>query len=523
MTKLNNVNTTDIQDAIRLGCRTMSSVFNADDNDVPFFGSSLWPHAGLGFHECHSEAHVPGRHLNALLAAEDAVGVCLDESAVEKHARAAFFSYSGPVPLPLNRQEITGPLRNFSPHNSREGFHALYALAAYRDSGRARELAERSIEFILKTWDPQTGWDVRRLETLGLAYQRCQSFVEGEARMLGPLVKYYRATGFGPALKLALALKEKAVSEFFRPEGTYNPATFGTHAHSVTCVMSSLGQLADLMGDATLLDRVEAFYDNGLWELRDEIGWSAESHGQTDTDHGEANNTGDILETALILGRWGHARCYHDAERILRMHLLPCQLRDVSFAEEPENPEGIDALRDVADRHLGAFGFPAPYGHRSIGKGRGGVSFNMDIVGGVVGSLCEAYRDVTRLDACGHHVNLLFDHETDAIKIHSPYTHDALSIQVKKPAPLFVRIPPWTDRDQLRVERVSSDWRWLEGHLFFSEPPSDGPLQIHFPLPEQMITLSRHHIQPIRVKVRGDAVVGMDNAGADFTYFDPLD
>lgn len=31
--------------------------------------------------------------------------------------------------------------------------------------------------------------------------------------------------------------------------------------------------------------------------------------------HGKANNTGDILETVLILGRWGAAECYADAER----------------------------------------------------------------------------------------------------------------------------------------------------------------------------------------------------------------
>ena len=39
-------------------------------------------------------------------------------------------------------------------HNLREGFHALYALAAYRDSERARELAEASIQVIFDYWAP---------------------------------------------------------------------------------------------------------------------------------------------------------------------------------------------------------------------------------------------------------------------------------------------------------------------------------------------------------------------------------
>ena len=108
MGMLNHVNSTDILGAIRLGCRTMCSVFNADDDDVPFFSSQVRPQARLRFQSHFSEAHVPGRHLNALLNAEDAAGVRIDEACIEKHARAAFLSYSGRVPLPLNRETLDG-------------------------------------------------------------------------------------------------------------------------------------------------------------------------------------------------------------------------------------------------------------------------------------------------------------------------------------------------------------------------------------------------------------------------------
>jgi len=70
MSKVEPVNTTDLRAAIQLGCRTMQSVFNADDKP----GSFLRIHRAVPrrrrlfeFSECHSEAHVPGRHLNALL------------------------------------------------------------------------------------------------------------------------------------------------------------------------------------------------------------------------------------------------------------------------------------------------------------------------------------------------------------------------------------------------------------------------------------------------------------------------
>ena len=65
--RVDGVNTTDIVGAIRLGCETMGRVFNADDGDIPFFRSTVWPVAELAFNDSHTESHVPGRHLNALL------------------------------------------------------------------------------------------------------------------------------------------------------------------------------------------------------------------------------------------------------------------------------------------------------------------------------------------------------------------------------------------------------------------------------------------------------------------------
>jgi hypothetical protein len=41
-------------------------------------------------------------------------------------------------------------------------------------------------------------------------------------------------------------------------------------------------------------------------------------------------------------------------------------------------------------------------------------------------------------------------------------------------------------------------------------------------MPEQTITM-RHRTHDIRVRLRGDEVVAMDNFGADLTYFDPFE
>ena len=502
----------------------MQSVFNVGDDNFPFFSVDVRPETFMRFSAVHSESHVPGRHLNALLNAEDVTGVHVDEEGIENHARAAFFSYSGLVPLPLNRDRVGGELSNFRAHNMREGFHALYALAKYRDSRRARELTEASIETVFALWDGDKGWDSTRFDREhGIKVHPDQSFISGLARAIGPLVKIYRATGYSRALELAIVLKEKAVGEFFLGAGAYDPDTFGTHVHSVTCVMSSLAQLADLTSDANLMGRVKSFYDNGLWEIRDEIGWSPEgsaSRGANVPDQGEMNNSGDILETALILGRWGYPEYFQDAERILRGHILPAQLRDNSFIEDPPNPEGEDGKRNVAARLVGAFGFPAPYGHDPVGQHR--MSFNLDVVGGTVASLCEAYREATRSDQSGNWVNLLFDHETPDVKVESPYTHQALTITPKSDGPLFVRLPSWVQSREVGVKESEGGRPLGNGYLFFAQPSSSHTITIEFPLTIQEIVL-KHRTRDIRVRLRGDEVVGMDNFGAGLTFFDPID
>lgn len=528
-TQLSDINTTDIADAIRLGCRCMQKAFNGQDADIPFFGARVRPIAELSG---SNESHIPGRHLNALLNAEEALGLALDEDSIDKHARATFFSYSH-APLPLHR---TGENRNgegtpneFFDHDLREGFHALYALAKYRNSEQAQELAAASIRTIFDYWVPDEQWQFQRIERdLCIQFQDVghATYIQRAARAIGPLVKYYRATGHGPALELAIVLKEKAVREFYRPDGGFATEHFGHHAHSTTCVMASLAQLADLLQDASLLARVKAFYDNGLWAMRDQIGWSIEV-----TDHeitckrGESNNSGDILETALILGRWGYAEYYADAERILRGHLLPSQLRDVAFIVEPDNPDGLDGRRDVADKLRGAYGFPAQYGHEPAGiwdSDKPRIGFNLDIVGGTVGSLCEAHREIARYEQTGHWVNLLFDHQTSAIEIHSPYTHPRLAIRLKKPGPLHLRIPPWTDPDRIVIDGPAGTPRFNNGYLFLATPAVNRWLSFEFALPMRDETLTWRD-QVTRARLRGDEIVAMENFDQDLTFFDPLE
>lgn len=105
-------------------------------------------------------------------------------------------------------------------------------------------------------------------------------------------------------------------------------------------------------------------------------------------------------------------------------------------------------------------------------------------------------------DAAGHRVNLLFDRETEAIKVESPYTQPELRVTVKRPGPLWVRVPPWADVSRIIGLGTQEPVRCVSGYLFIARPPVNAPLVLELPLAEQELTLD-HRARQIWVQLRG--------------------
>ena len=129
--------------------------------------------------------------------------------------------------------------------------------------------------------------------------------------------------------------------------------------------------------------------------------------------------------------------------------------------------------------------------------------------------------------AGGFIINLLFDHDSPEIAVQSPYTHGSLTVTVKRPTPLFVRVPPWVNEADLRVKGSAGPHRMSNGYALIAQPPVNRPITFDFPLPSTDLTLTHPPTDEkldggIRVKLRGDEVVAMDNFGADLTFFAPL-
>ena len=515
--RVSNVNTTSIPAAVELACRAMGQVFNPADNGYSYMYTRIWPDGWLGFSPYHGAVQMSGRHLDALLAAEDALGVDLDEGVLAQHTAATFFSL-GAGPLPCNHNEPGGALTSVDEHSIREAVHGLHALARYRASDRAVEAAEALIAEIRRFWRAESDWDQNAVQAAyGLPMTARPTFVEGVARSIGPLVKYYGATGSNAALELAQDLAAHATARFYLADGSYDAERLGAHTHSTTCALSGLALLGSVTDDRELLTRVRAFYDNGLRVIRDAVGWVRERHHPSfHPEQGEMNNVGDVVETALILGNYFGDTYFEDAERYLRSQLLPSQVRDLSFmAEVP----GGDERCELRTRLLGLFGFNAVYGHLPLGKNQ--VTPSLDIVGGATASLCAAQRAISTTSGGVTQVNMLFDYESDAVRIESPYTGNALRITPKADMELRVRVPSWADRDATTVDGEPAERFIAEGRITLRHPPVGRAVEVVLPLPERDLTIN-HQDHDIAARLRGDSVIAMDDLGAGLAYFPPL-
>ena len=512
-----NVNTTSIPAAVELACRAMGQVFNPADNGYPYMYTRIWPDGWLGFSPYHGAIQLSGRHLDALLAAEDVLGIEADEAVVRQHTEACFFSL-GAGPLPCNHSTPGGPLTSVDEHSIREAVHGLHALARYRDSDRAADAAEALITDVRRFWSAEGDWNQTGLQAAyGLPMTARPTFVEGVGRAIGPLTKFHSATGSNSALELAQDLAAHATERYFLSDGSYDADRLGAHTHSTTCTLSGMALLGSVTNDLGLLSRVRAFYDNGLRVIRDEVGWVRERHHPNfHPEQGEMNNVGDVIETALILGRYFGDSYFEDAERYLRSQLLPSQVRDLSFMDEAP---GGDERRDLRTRLLGLFGFNAVYGHLPLGKNE--VTPSIDIVGGATASLCAAQRAVATTSDGVTRINMLFDYESDAVRVESPYTGNDLRITPKVDGDVSVRVPSWTDVGAMTVDGQPAEPFIVDGRITLRSPRVGRTVEIELPLVERDLTI-RHQDHDIEARLRGDAVVAMDDLGAGLAYFAPL-
>jgi hypothetical protein len=147
-----------------------------------------------------------------------------------------------------------------------------------------------------------------------------------------PLLRYYRLTGYEPALRLASELLDGAVQTFGGGEKFFELG----HFHCESRIMISLLQRGIIKGNAADFELGEKLYRKAR-ALGTQSGWFPEqvnNPANNRSNLAETCSLTDMLEGALLLARHRDPAYWHDAERYARNHLLVHQIVDTGWTRE---------------------------------------------------------------------------------------------------------------------------------------------------------------------------------------------
>jgi hypothetical protein len=501
----------DLRDPIRLGVEHIyRGAINRKRGCLPLVRFGLSEKTPWARHEYWGSPHMVGRFLDALAVSAPILALPADEEAVAGLRQLLHQSLDNSTGFAFETLPDPQGRRTAAMHNCREVLLALTGLLRWRGCERSRELARRLVRAIEagtretgtfpSTTLLETGWDASAPD------QDHPNYNSG--RLIGALVKYYRVTQDPVALDLAVRLADYNIAHTFTPEGELTGGA-GTHLHSTEGTVTAIIDLGRLTHDAKYLDLGKRLYDVGLRPWRTSFGWAKESR-DGNPGRGEANNTGDFIEAALLLGQAGHRQYFDDAERFLRNGLLASQIVNTDWIAPPDGTADTDdyIYSDVRERARGAFAFTTPNDYNS---------YNTDLVGGAVQSLCEAWEATVTGDQAGQHVNLLFSRDTAALSLRSWLPEDGrIEVTARQPGPLFVRLPAWVDRAAVKMSVNGAEQapRLLRHEVFLPALRPADQVVLTFPQVRQQTTeAAAGYPEPYRLEWVGDTVVDIAPQG----------
>jgi hypothetical protein len=477
---------------VDLAIRNMTGSLDERRDYTPFFTYRLFDRPISVEHGAFDSPHVVGRYLYALDWSRRVFGLEPDWELVAHLERRLVASLDlgtdrGPG---LAWNEETGSQEPGAwGHNQREVLLALIALAHITGRQEPMDRASRLVRDLQEHTAGTGRLPGSHLTMDGWKNHAALGPLPAQSgRILRALLEYYRDSGDSLALQLAETMARVNARECFERDGTWTAAA-GNHIHSITGMIAGLIELGLYLRDAELLEAGRKAFDHGLQPYRSEFGWVQEFRG-TSHERGEANNTGDILQSAVLLARHLDASYWADAEKILRNHLIVSQYREPSWFDDsggpPDTPQQV--YRRVVQRALGGFCFSSPADFKSHQDDRAPI--NTDLVGGAIHSLCEAHE--AGVDDTGRElrVNLLLSRNLPACRIESHLPTGAVDISLKQPRVVLVRIPRDTDENGLRLRIDGQSVRPIRigPYLRLTERPLEHHARVEIPPLERSAT-----------------------------------
>ena len=150
------------------------------------------------------------------------------------------------------------------------------------------------------------------------------------------------------------------------------------------------------------------------------------------------------------------------------------------------------------------------------------VSFNMDIVGGAAHRSAKHSKRLSEPKTASNASICCSTTGRTRSSITAADANGRTSFKDQaQPGRLLVRIPPWVDAPQSTLDGAGEPPTVENGYLVIEEEIARSGATINLRPREEIIPL-KHRTRTIRVQLRGDSVVAMDNFGAPMTFFDSL-
>jgi len=497
----------DLRERVRLAQHALVGCLDASRGYLPYWNCDIangnltaFKHAPYDGEAVWDRLHNSGRGLHGLTLAEAVTGERVDPAVIAALGGFLLGLFELGDGLPSDAAGPTGK-RVCSLHNLREALNGLAALLQ-RGDDRAAGPARQLVRTLHHSLDGEGRLHRDRLPAYLGTYTQ-QPHMEG--RTLDALVRYWRVSRDELALETARLVAGYALRNCFTAGGDLTEAA-GTHGHSINVLVTGMIDLALATGDANLLAGARRAFDVGLVRFNSSFGWSMEGLHRR-VLRGEANNTGDLLRGALLLGRAGWPDYYGRAERMLRGHLLPSQLRQVAgLANDPNAPE--DRLRRLADRVRGGFGIPTP---NDLQVEDTAPLCIYDITSGAADALCEARRGALEVDDAVVRINLLFSADRDGARVQSDLVRTGrVEVTDERGRELRVRVPGWVAAEtvQVSIDGKPVTPRMEGAYLAIKGAGLPRRVMVQFPLREER-TVETIVGQPFTIDWRGDQIVAM--------------
>ena len=471
-------------------------------------------------------AHDLGRWWDAVLRLEKTVDFAIPAELEAASLRNLQRLTDNPDRLLMNRTDVPWlkETAKINAHNFRESLLAFGGLVRRRDSLWAREAGLQLVRAMDRALGPDGNFDFTKLGSWGqVPLRKDTSHSEGKhngwfdatgtsGRALEALVWLFESTGESAVLGLAQRIAERQLESSTNRDGTMreeiaSPDNPG-HDHSYHGTLRGLLLFGLLTGQREYVDVVEATYRNAVRNrIVKESGWAPHDLGMPrfPNAHGDPvadpASTGDSAQLALWLAlRAGCDDLLDDVERLVRARLLPAQLTPEDVRRHPE--------REFPPRQIGAWGIHEP--------SHGGKTWAViDVLAAVTHSLCDIYNHICTDTQTGIRVNLHLDYEDARVRVASRRgLRGELSILVKQPADIMVRIPQWVPESSVHLT-VNGERLSIRRLGMFACVPQEvlrgrDEVVMSYDLPTRWTEEHMPSGRCYRFKWRGDEITGVD-------------